>query len=279
MIWSIKNHFKRYSFQAAIQPFMHAASLNHTFRLVWSDALQSFVAVAETTKGRGKKSRCGRALGALRAVALTGLSLTSGVSWADVIIVTVEAGGVQQSQSEWSTVGMETFNGFTTANVPATFTTSFGTQVGAFPLISGFSATVAAQGIFSGKLNGVNFGEGLVYGGAGGTGAYLKTTGTTTIRFTTPVNYFGLYISALSGDTVNIYRDSTLLKTLTANGAGGLTSLLGTNASGNNPYYGNPNIPTSDPARAPSEVFAFVNFYDTTPGATFNKVELVGGGF
>lgn len=54
---------------------MHAASLNHTFRLVWSETLGSFIAVAETTKGRGKKSRSGRVLGAQTAMALAGLSL------------------------------------------------------------------------------------------------------------------------------------------------------------------------------------------------------------
>jgi len=54
---------------------MHATSLNHTFRLVWSETLGSFIAVAETTKGHGKKSRSGRALGALTTLALTGLSL------------------------------------------------------------------------------------------------------------------------------------------------------------------------------------------------------------
>ncbi len=251
---------------------MHAASLNHTFRLVWSDTLGSFIAVAETTKGRGKKSRSGRALGALRAVALAGLSLTGGVSWADTFVTTVEAGGVQQSQSEWTTVGMETFNSKTSSS-SLNFSTSFGGQVGAFPLINGFSATVAGAGIFSGVSNGVSFGEGLTYGGDGGTGAYLKTMGTSTITFTTPVNYFGLYISALSGDTVNIYNNTSLLYSLTATSLSTLTGAY----SESNLYYGNPNIPTTNPARAATEVFAFVNFYDTT--GTFNKVELVGGGF
>ncbi len=35
---------------------MHRASLNHTYRLVWSDVKQAFVAVAETVRGRGKGS-------------------------------------------------------------------------------------------------------------------------------------------------------------------------------------------------------------------------------
>lgn len=78
---------------------MQAASLNYTLRPVWSDTLGSFIAVAEATKGRSKKSRSGRALCALRAVALAGLSLTSGISWADTFVTTVEAAGVRESQS------------------------------------------------------------------------------------------------------------------------------------------------------------------------------------
>lgn len=72
---------------------MQAASLNHTFRLIWSDALQTFVAVAESVKGRGKKSRSGRALRALTAIALAGLALTSGAGAADLPTVGNVVGG------------------------------------------------------------------------------------------------------------------------------------------------------------------------------------------
>ena len=41
---------------------MRRASLNHTYRLVWNDRTNAFVAVAETTRARGKMSRAGRAL-------------------------------------------------------------------------------------------------------------------------------------------------------------------------------------------------------------------------
>jgi filamentous hemagglutinin family protein len=50
---------------------MRRASLNHTFRLVWSDQTQAFVAVAETAKGRGKASRAGLALTVLAGGLLT----------------------------------------------------------------------------------------------------------------------------------------------------------------------------------------------------------------
>jgi hypothetical protein len=48
------------------------SSLNHQYRLVWSDAAQSFVAVAENTKGRGKQSRSGRAARLVSAFMVSG---------------------------------------------------------------------------------------------------------------------------------------------------------------------------------------------------------------
>lgn len=53
---------------------MHTASLNHTYRLVWSEVTQSFVAVAETAKGRGKRSRNRRLLAAAALMAVAGLA-------------------------------------------------------------------------------------------------------------------------------------------------------------------------------------------------------------
>ena len=53
---------------------MHRASLNHTYRLVWSDVESAFVAVAENVKGRGKSSRSGPALGAIALIAAGALS-------------------------------------------------------------------------------------------------------------------------------------------------------------------------------------------------------------
>jgi filamentous hemagglutinin family protein len=44
---------------------MKRASLNHTYRLVWSDIAKAFIAVSEATKGKGKKSRVGRSLMAI----------------------------------------------------------------------------------------------------------------------------------------------------------------------------------------------------------------------
>jgi len=59
---------------------MHRASLNHTYRLVWSDIANAFVAVAEITKANGKKSRAGKAL----ATSLGMLWVTSSIYAADL---------------------------------------------------------------------------------------------------------------------------------------------------------------------------------------------------
>jgi filamentous hemagglutinin family protein len=65
---------------------MHRASLNHTYRLVWSDVKNAFVAVAENLKGRGKSSRSGPALGALTLAAVGAiLAGASGISGAQTL--------------------------------------------------------------------------------------------------------------------------------------------------------------------------------------------------
>jgi len=56
---------------------VHPSSLNHQYRLVWSDVTQSFVAVAENTKGRGKQSRSGRAARLVSALMVYGALSTA----------------------------------------------------------------------------------------------------------------------------------------------------------------------------------------------------------
>lgn len=76
---------------------MKRASLNHTYRLVWRDATQAFVAVAENSKACGKKSRAGRAL-----AATVGAFLMSGVHAAVLPtggVVTGGSGNISQSGS------------------------------------------------------------------------------------------------------------------------------------------------------------------------------------
>ena len=54
---------------------MNQSSLNHTYRLVWSDILSAYVPVAENVRGRGKKSRAGKALAVALAVGLSTAAL------------------------------------------------------------------------------------------------------------------------------------------------------------------------------------------------------------
>lgn len=56
---------------------MNRPSLNHTFRLVWSTVHSAFVAVAESTRGRGRAGRARRPTAVAAAVALMGLSTAS----------------------------------------------------------------------------------------------------------------------------------------------------------------------------------------------------------
>lgn len=124
---------------------MQAPSLNHTFRLVWREILDR----GRDYQKAWQKSRTGQVLGALRVVALAGLNLANGVSWADTFVTTVEAAGVQESQSEWTTVGMETFTN-KNGRFSTTFTTNFGYDVRGLPLISGVSAVNNEVGVCEG---------------------------------------------------------------------------------------------------------------------------------
>ena len=214
-----------------------------------------------------------------------GLSVQAAQS--DSFIATIEAPGVQQTQSVFFSVGMETFDTRTTA---ATFTSSFSTSVGSFPLVSGLGATLS----FS-QINTQNVGDHnppLLYGGAGGTGAYPKDNGSITINSSVGVNYFGLWVSAMNGgNTITIYRnagDANALYTFTLSQ---MTSIVGSSSS-TNLYYGNPNWQTisgltgtgvtpqtfaNQFAANGSEPYAFVNFYDTD--GRFKYITIQGGGF
>ena len=58
---------------------MKRSSLNHSYRLVWNEATNTYVAVAETTKARGKKSGAGLAL-----TAAFGVLMAAGATAADL---------------------------------------------------------------------------------------------------------------------------------------------------------------------------------------------------
>ena len=202
-------------------------------------------------------------------------------SFGDAFIVTLEDPGIQQTRSVFFSVGMETFDSRTTA---ATFTSSFSTQVGSYSLVSGLTGAVSFGQINSRTLGDHN--PPLLYGGAGGVGAYPKDLGSITLN--TSINYFGLWISAMNGtNTVKIYREfgGELLNTFNLSS---MSALVGS-SSATNLYYGNPNWSiisglgsttfANQFSAAGGEPFAFVNFYDTTSGSGFKYITIDGGGF
>lgn len=103
------------------------------------------------------------------------------------------------------------------------------------------------------------------FGGAGGTGNYISTSGTYTLTLSSNANYFGLWFSALdAGNQLSFYNGNTLLYTFTA---ATYQAAVGA-CTGSNAYCGNPN--TAFKGQDSGEQFAFLNFYDTN--GTFNKI-------
>jgi outer membrane autotransporter protein len=111
------------------------------------------------------------------------------------------------------------------------------------------------------------------FGGAGGTGNYLTVNSTlkpasnpTTLTFSTPQRYFGLWWSA--GDANNVlkfYSGNTLLSTFTTSDVINFIN----SSSNKSQYFGNPNN-----GKDSGEPFAFINFFasPTDPNLTFNRV-------
>ncbi|HEX7158770.1 MAG TPA: hypothetical protein VF214_07135 [Edaphobacter sp.] len=103
-----------------------------------------------------------------------------------------------------------------------------------------------------------------LFGGAGGS-LYITTTGHAsfyTLSLSQPVNYFGLWFSALDGGNyLNFYNGNSLVESFTPKD---FINLVGP-CPGANPFCGNPNNGLD-----PEEQFAYLNFYDTN--GTFNTI-------
>lgn len=140
----------------------------------------------------------------------------------------------------------ETFNSPTVNN--GTLTTDF----------NGSGVTGTYAGNFA--LSGAN-----AYGGAGGS-QYITTTGTAssyTLSLSQPVNYFGLWFSALdAGNRLAFYNGNTLVDSFAP---ANFIALVGTCPSTGNAFCGNPNNGLDL-----AEQFAYLNFFDSN--GTFNKV-------
>ena len=76
---------------------MKSASLNHVYRLVWSDTAQAFVAVAETSTARGKR---GGVIGMLAALGLLGSGLACAAPLPTGGNIVAGAGSISQNGSQ-----------------------------------------------------------------------------------------------------------------------------------------------------------------------------------
>lgn len=174
------------------------------------------------------------------------LASSATLAHADNFHVSYLAPGVQSSAAS---TYIETFDNVTRA-ADGTLTTTF----------QGSGVT----GTYSGQYNIVPAG---VYGGAGGAGSYATTgvaSGSGTpyqLSLSNPVNYFGLWFSALDpGNQLAFYDNDKLLFTFTSSA---FQDAVGTCPGGL--YCGNPNT-----GQDAGEQFAFINFYDSN--GSFNKI-------
>ena len=104
------------------------------------------------------------------------------------------------------------------------------------------------------------------YGGAGGTGTYLATSGSYILAINKPVNYFGLWFSALDGENqLNFYNTGALVYSFSANDYGNTVG-----ACPGNPHCGNPNQQFA--GENGYQQYAYLNFYD--PSGSFNEVQV-----
>ena len=175
-----------------------------------------------------------------------------GAAHADDFSLNYEAPGVQNSTATFSVEGVETFDTLAVGN--DTFTTDFGTS-----------------GAITGSYSDVKILPADQYGGAGGTGNYAVAFGGSpyTVNLTANlskdpkgINYFGYWLSALDGG-----NQVTFLRNGVEVGALNPSQIL-SEISTNTAYNGNPNNPYKD--WNAGQVYAFVNFYDTT--GTFDQV-------
>ncbi len=167
---------------------------------------------------------------------------------AATFVLTYEAPGVQNSTATFSSVGVETFD-LRPIGSNETFTTTFG--------ISPFSGTYSGVDIFPATQ----------YGGAGGTTRYASTASVAgySVTLSRSVDYFGYWLSALDrSNVVSFYDDANLVGQFNAG------TVLGNVVMNNPAYFGNPDAAFL--GQNGTEPYAFVNFFDTGVGATFNRI-------
>jgi outer membrane autotransporter protein len=191
---------------------------------------------------------------------------------AQPVVVTLEQPGVQQSSLFTNPAGF----GATNVSVERFNELSPGFRSTAFP----FAANASLGSYDHGQIQLAD-----AFGGADGTGTYLtvkqginKASNLTTLTFSAPQRYFGMWWSA--GDPNNVlqfFSGTTLLETFkTADVVNFINAQPNKTAFSGNPNQGQKGQNKGKP-------YAFINFYAdlSNPGLTFNRIVLsnLGAGF
>jgi hypothetical protein len=198
-----------------------------------------------------------------------------------------ESAGIQNSTSQFSIEGVETFNELK-ASGPENNSSNDGVAAGAETFKTGFGLPA---GDVTGTYSNVQIASYGTYGGAGGTGnfavapensQYTLTLASNSKAMPNGITYFGFWLSALdSGNYVSFYDNSKLLFTFDPQDVINAVNQSSTSSD----YYGNPNATWTKSAYAQgsdgSEPFVFLNFY-AAAGTQFTKVVFTqagGGGY
>jgi len=212
--------------------------------------------------------RLARTLVCLALLMCMALLATARTACAQNVLVTLEQPGAQQSSLFTNPSGF----GATSVFQENFNELSAGFQSSSFP----FAQNSALGSYDHGQIRRAD-----AFGGAGGTGNYLTVnqsinpaSNPTTLTFTAPQRYFGMWWSA--GDPNNVlqfYSGSTLVETFRTSD---VVNFI--NGSANkNAFFGNPNSGANK-----GEPYAFINFYadPSNPNLTFNRIVLsnVGSG-
>jgi hypothetical protein len=200
------------------------------------------------------------------AMLLTVFSLVGASARAGTIL-TVSGAGVQQTSI--CTNCTETFDD-ETVGLTSSVSLEFGTGAG---VITGTLSTTGITGANRMAVASTTITAQKKVGGAGGTGNFLEgplnaaRTTPMTLTLSQPVNYLGLWLSAIDGfNEISFYSGTTLLQSFT------IANVCATDPS--SAYCGNPNVTGTATQRNTGEAYEYLNFTGTA-GTTFTSVQFV----
>lgn len=201
-------------------------------------------------------------------LSFSALALTSTSALAAIPVgftVTVEDAGVQNTTAtfDYDYLAVETFEG---EDRPTGYPRNF---------VSTFNAPADAENPVTGTYSNVNIKDYNQYGGAGGEGQYavagLGVGESYSISFSSGINYFGYWLSALdAGNHLEFFSNGTSLGVFNPTDVLAFVGPDGSHYNGG-AYYGNPNgVFNNDPND--DEPYVFVNFYLEDPAQTFDQI-------